>query len=595
MPLLNPDTDKWLLTNELRPISKAQPTPNAFDDATEYRVEMQPIRHTFHPKLPDIPVWSYSKDSLGLIVEAQSGAPTRVMWFNNLSGASLQALLDLGDRQGMEEDHMMTTPHDVVHLHGSRVPWTSDGFPEHVYHPREAHSFFYPNVQPATALWFHDHAMDVTRLNVYAGLYGMYLLRGPEESALLPSGDLEIPLILQDKTFSDDGAKLRYEQQVAFTDRNSATGKRTLDATPEFIGDFPVVNGQIWPVSLLRPRVYRLRFLNGANARFFNLSWKQDGSSATVPMWVIGSDGGFLPAPVKVSHLLIAPGERADVLLDLRHCKGTQLILSNDAPCPYSGDPADSHFNKGDHSYSALDPTDPSAELLKIIVDGEHDSTDKRFDPNSITLPARVDPLVVKPPAQAIPARGEFPALEAAIEAVPIDVMEADLTANGVNFKLRRFKLEEYRLEMDTFPGIRVPSVQVNGQSWRTAPALKTSANALEVWEFVNVTPDTHPMHLHLVQFQIMSRTWIQVAPDPSRVSPELPEPQKATGYLPDDLPATVLEDYEKGWKDTVRCNPQQSTRILVRFDGFTGDYVYHCHILEHEDMGMMYRLTVEP
>ena len=182
--------------------------------------------------------------------------------------------------------------------------------------------------------------------------------------------------------------------------------------------------------------------------------------------------------------------------------------------------------------------------------------------------------------------------MEAAIATVPIDVLEQDLTTGAISFKLRRFKLVEYQLEMSTFPLIRVPTVQINGLSRRTAPPVSTTRNAIEVWEFVNVTPDTHPMHIHLVQFQIMTRIALNVVDDPARQTGDLTEPKKAESYSTD---ATSLEEFEKGWKDTVRCNPRESTRVVMRFEGYSGDYVYHCHILEHEDMGMMYKLNVEP
>ena len=245
-----------------------------------------------------------------------------------------------------------------------------------------------------------------------------------------------------------------------------------------------------------------------------------------------------------------------------------------------------------------LSASDPAAELLKIAVAGHQVDSDARFDPATIKLPGHNDPLPGPPP----PPRSSFPAIEAAIATVPIDVLEADLVADGIHFKLRRIKLEEYQLFMNTLPGIRVPTVLVNGQSYMTAPmhapadptvpsaTVDTRKDAIEVWEFVNVTPDTHPMHLHLVQFQLMSRIRLDVVDDPSRLSPDLPEPKKAQGYLE----SAPLADYEEGWKDTVRCNPSQSTRVLARFDGFSGQYVYHCHILEHEDMGMMSRLNVD-
>jgi spore coat protein A, manganese oxidase len=572
--LLNPATDKWLANNTLRPLHKAVPVPNCIDDTSQYRIAMKAITHSFHPKLNNIPVWSYGDYSPGLVIEAKVDKPTRVTWLNNLTDTNLNSVLAMGSRQGMEEDHMLTIPHNQVHMHGARVPWTSDGHPDHVFHPNEGRIYYYPNKQAATTMWYHDHTMDVTRLNVYAGLFGLYLLRHKDEHRLLPSGSQEIMLVLQDKSFSDDGKRLYYEQGL----------DDAGDPVPEFVGDHPVVNGQIWPTTKLQPRIYRLRFCNGANTRFFNLSLTQDSNRVPIKLYVIGTDGGFLPAPVPVESLLLSPGERVDVLIDLCDRKNQTLILRNDAAIPYSDsdDPADK-----------LRADNRCAELLQIklgsvVGDGDHDQDDddSRFDPTNILLPAYQDPLAVAPP----PVRDKFAAIEAAIAAVPIGVLEQDLTAVGIDFKLRRFKLEEYQILMTTPPNLVSPTVLVNGKSSKDADTVFTSKNALEVWEFVNVTPDTHPMHIHLVQFQVMSRTKLDVQPNPVRVSSILPEPMDAVAYQGQ----AEVKTWEQGWKDTVQCHPGQSTRVIMKFDGYSGHYVYHCHILEHEDMGMMYPIHVE-
>lgn len=584
--------DKWI--DALRAPHRAVPRHSG--GVWEYDVRLHPVRHSFHSNMHRIPMWAYGGGVPGDIIEAEVDTPLRVTWHNDLHDEQLSSLIEFGTRQGMEEDHMLATPHNQIHLHGARVPWTSDGSPMHVFHPHEARSYYYPNRQAAACLWYHDHAMDVTRLNVYAGLYGMYLLRDPAEVALLPSGDLEIPLVLQDKSFNAAGTKLRYEQ--AFD-----TSVSPAEATPEFIGQYPVVNGQIWPHLDLRPRVHRLRIVNGANTRFFNLSLTADSAAnVNVPMYVIGSDGGFVPNAVPVTELLLAPGERADVLLDLRAMNGRQLIARNDAPIPYSGNPNDSHYESAD--YPPLDPADNCAELFQIRVVGSTDPDDARFDPATIVLPARRDPL----PGSITPDRGTFAAIDTAIDAVPIDDRERDMTVGGLSFKLRRFTLEEYQLKMPTLAGVRipnhhdggmltltnarVPSVLINGRSAANASPVVTTQNAFEIWEFVNLTPDTHPMHVHLVQLQVISRTWVEVADDPARKSTRLPEPKKAERYLPPRLPIAA---FEQGMKDTVRCDPGQATRLLMRFDGYAGEYVYHCHILEHEDMGMMFPIVVEP
>jgi spore coat protein A, manganese oxidase len=557
----NTDADKW--KHKLDPLVKAVSTTKPGAKSRSYRVEMLAIKHDFHPKLQNIPMWSFGKTSPGFVIEADVDKPVEITWFNKLNNQSLNALLDIGTRQGMEEDHMLEKPHNQVHLHGARVPWTSDGFPMSPFHPNEGRIFYYPNKQAAATLWYHDHTMDVTRLNVYAGLFGVYLLRHPKEKSLLPAGKLEIPLILQDKSFSSDGKRLRYEQTLD-------TSVTPHEVTPEFIGDYPVVNGKIWPRLELQPRIYRLRLVNGANTRFFNLSLETDNSSTPPPFWVIGTDGGFLDKPVAVTEFLISPGERVDLLLDLRNYNGTNLILNNNAPIPYS--PPKSDADK-------LPTDDNSAELVKIVVRGKSVARDSRFDPNPITnptfkLPIYEDPIIS--PAPHIPPRSSFAAIDVAINAIPIAVLEQDLIVGGILIKLRRFTLEEFDLPMPTLPGELVPTVLVNGKGWKDAEPVLVAKDALEVWEFINLSPDTHPMHLHLVQFQVMSRTDVT-----------------SMGYTTPTT-STSPQVHEQGWKDTVQCHPNQSTRLIAKFDGYTGEYVYHCHILEHEDMGMMYPLNVD-
>ena len=567
---LDRSCDKW--RQPLRNIAVARPVHNPIDNVTTYRLIMNCVRHTFHPKLKNIPIFTYGKSSPGALIVAAPGKPIRVEWFSALAGTNLNDIIEFGDRQGMEEDHMLAVPHNVPHLHGARVPWTSDGFPEHVIHPNESHLYYYPNQQSAGTLWYHDHAMMVTRLNVYAGLFGGYVLRDPKEDTTLPAGVLELALVLQDKSFSNDGKKLRYAQVL-----DDGAG----NATPEFIGDYPVVNGQIWPITRLRPRIYRIRLWNGANTRFFNLSFSRESDPGDkLTFAVIGMEGGFLPTPAQhLTELLLAPGERADVLLDLRELKGADIILRNNASIPYSNDDA------------TIDPNDACDELLRMQVRGTKSIDDERFDPVTIALPVRADPLQPAPPL-----RSSFAAIEAAVRAVPFsELVRKNISVSGLTFTLRRFKLQEYQLEMPTAPGIRVPTVLINEKSWEADSAdpsiVTVKKDSYEVWEFQNVTPDTHPMHIHLVQFQVMSRVSLNTKPGVPHL-PELPEPVDITDYAG---PGVRPPEFEQGWKDTVRCNPNESTLLLMRFDGFAGVYVYHCHILEHEDMGMMFRVRVEP
>jgi spore coat protein A, manganese oxidase len=585
-------TDKW---RDLLPIPAVAVKTVALDGTWEYRLPLRKVSHRFNGNMTNpVDVWTYGSSVPGETIEAEVGTAVRVTWVNDLHSTDLSSLLEIKGRQGMEEPHMLTKPHNQVHLHGARVPWTSDGHPMFPFHPGETRGYLYPNEQDAATLWYHDHTMDVTRLNVYAGLAGMYLLREKTEHQLLPTGEFEIPLILQDRSFNKAGTKLKYDQKLVVNPGAAATSSTravsaSLAATPEFLGDFPVVNGAIWPLLEADATMYRFRIVNGANARFFVLSFvdANDATSAKIDFTVVGSDGGFLKVPKLVSELILGPGERADVLLDLRVFDGHDLRLRNTAMIPYPGD-----------GTAPLTPMDACGELLKIAVrNAPLAAQAAKVAANSakvaggIRLPAR-DPGIaaafVPSAALAAAANAELDAMASSTAALPDPKI---IKVGSRSIRLRRFVLRERPRSMPTLEdpkrkdsnGVAVqivpvesrksPTVLINEKQWLTAAPVTVTEGDIEVWEFVNKSPDAHPMHIHLVEFKIIGRRQL---------------PPLASADMP-------IEPYEEGPKDTVRCEPGQATRVLIRFDGYSGEYVYHCHILEHEDMGMMFRLNVEP
>ncbi len=612
--LLNANA-KWAKANTLQLPNKAVRAADGPGGEWQYNIYLRSITHHFHPALAPIKLWTFASKRSGATwpgetIEALVGQPVRVTWMNDLAAEHLSEVLNLGVRQGMEETHMLNRSHNQVHLHGARVPWTSDGSPVHVFHGNEHRGYYYPNNQAAATMWYHDHTMDVTRLNVYAGLSGMYLLRTPSELTKLPKGAYEVPLFLCDRSFShhaDGTLRLHYEQTV---DLSSVADGPVV--TPEFLGDYPVVNGKIWPTQTVRPTIYRYRIANGANTRYFNLRIVERSSptGAALPLHIIGSDGGFLNHVTSVDSILMAPGERYDVLVDFRGKTGHEFILTNDAEIPYGG--------------GTLDPTDDRCnELMRVVVSGAAVPGANKFDPATPNLlPARVDPLAhgnldLAPPLSTIlstldnhivTTEGVNPHLVPRVDLVTVP------GAQPFTFRFRRFVLEEYQLLMDSLAGVpptlpnhvgltdltdvRVPTVLINGLSGPDAPALQVTKGDYELWEFVNLTPDSHPMHVHLVQFRLAQRINIAVKPDDARLppnvpdNPELPDPMRADGYGAVEAPP--VNDPEAGWKDTVRCANGPATRLFLRFDGYSGEYVYHCHILEHEDMGMMFTINVE-
>jgi spore coat protein A, manganese oxidase len=560
-------------SNKLRSPPLAAPQPGGLSGETHYEMVMRQSFHDFHPKLQAIPVLTYNGSYPGPTIDAQVGVPVRVTWKNDIS-SNLASVLQLGLRQGMEKDHMIFKSHNVVHMHGASVPSSSDGYPKDVFHRPESAKYRYPNSQAAGTLWYHDHSMDVTRLNVYAGLFGMYFLRSGTEGTILPGGDHEIPLVLQDKSFEEFGKKLFYEQ-VINTKRN-AKGKVKFDsAVPEFIGDYPVVNGSVWPVANLEPHIYRLRICNGANTRIFEISLAEaSNNNFKIDMHVIGTEGGFLPKTEKCKRLRIAPGERYDVLIDLRDCNGKALILHNHAATPAGA------------------VTDLCAELLKISVSGT------RSDANAGALVTPPEgPVFGLTQAQVAEANDQADLIAPTVRTATLKV-----GPSKTKVKFRRFELVEYMIHMHTVDmaqgtglsptqlnKVASPTVLINGKDWHTAPPVVVGFNTYEMWEFVNMTPDAHPMHIHLIQFRIAGRRKIDIVK--GNKAPNLTEPKKWTGYLgPRLAPAHV----ESGFKDTALCPNDHATRVIMKFDGYKGKYVYHCHILEHEDMGMMFRLKVK-
>jgi spore coat protein A len=408
--------------------------------------------------------------------------------------------------------------------------------------------FEYPNDQRATTMWYHDHTLGMTRLNVYAGPAGFYLLRrGPGDlpDPLLPGpapqlGDAEgtryyeIPLAIQDRSFNDDGS-LFYPDTRRFFDDFAGPYIPDSDVppiwNPEFFGNTMVVNGNTWPSLEVEPRRYRFRLLNGCNSRFLILKLasnpKTRPAPAALPLWMIGAEGGFLPNPVELEQVLLAPAERADVIVDFTGLAvETEIYLVNIGPDePFGGLPA-----------PFADP-DTTGQVMRFTV-APLKRRDHSRPPDRLHLPA------FKPLSEAS--------------------------------KTRRVSLNE---EASTFPGFDGPvaaelgTLNASGNpvplGWDDPITENPALNAIEVWEIHNFTADAHPIHIHEVQFQVVDRQLFAGAI-------RRPEPSEA------------------GFKDTVIAYPGEITRVKALFD-LPGLYVWHCHIVEHEDNEMMRPYHVGP
>ncbi|MDF2543160.1 MAG: copper oxidase, partial [Herbinix sp.] len=294
-----------------------------------YQITMMEAKHKFHKYFPLTTIWGYNGTYPGPTFEVPKDVPVKVKWENKLPNKHL-----------LPVDHTlhgtMDTPdvRTVVHLHGANVEADSDGHPEAWYssyneyvgqkYTREVYE--YTNHQAGATLWYHDHAIGITRLNVYAGLVGFYLIRDFLESRLnLPEGPYEIPLMIQDKSFQKDGS-------LFYPNNSTPPLDNPVPSTPSFFfGNTVVVNGKIWPYLEVEPRKYRFRILNGSNLRAYELKLSND-----EVFYQIGTDLGLIHHPVKIDSFIMEPAERMDVIIDFSKYKGQEIILQNIAQGPPS-------------------------------------------------------------------------------------------------------------------------------------------------------------------------------------------------------------------------------------------------------------------
>ena len=616
-------------------------------NADYYEISMRQFDQQILPLgMPPTTVWGYGAvtgqrgqalllhNAPSLTIEATAGTPVRVKWINGLvyeNGNHLPHLLPVDPTLhwanppggAMYRDTRPTfdsTPGPytgpvpmVTHVHGAvGVGDESDGYAEAWYLPAAAdipaeyategtwYNFFagkaetafgvawtagsatfqYPNAQRAATNWYHDHTLGMTRLNVYAGPAGFYILRGgpdgddavldsrtgrpavlpgpaPKANDRFPSNKTyyEIPLAVQDRSFNEDGS-LFYPDSRAYFDEIEGPYLPLPDTdispiwNPEFFGNALMVNGNTWPVQTVEQRRYRFRILNGCNSRFLILDFNQiDG----VEVWQIGNEGGFLGAPVDVTAasgtLLMGPAERADVVLDFTNVPVGSYVLGNIGP--------DEPFGGGIPGVD-FEPADPSTtgQVLRFAV---------------------------------VPALGPDPTTPPAFLTLP---PIAPLAGGAV----RKLALaEEMSAFFDDSPAAALlGTVDVDGhvhpRMWMDPVTENPGVGDVEVWEFYNTTADAHPMHIHEVVFQVVDRQPIEV------MEPEEMAGMAEMGGVSVHLTGSPRppEAWEMGWKDTVIAYPGEVTRVRMRFAS-AGQYVWHCHIVEHEDNEMMRPYRIGP
>ena len=475
----------------------------------------------------------------------------------------------------------------VTHLHGAETQSYYDGGPEQWFTPTGVHGqdyatygestdanaavYYYPNSQRGATLWYHDHALGITRINVMSGLAGFYLLSDTSDSveSSLPSGKYDMPLVFQDRNFLADGS-------FYFPDGSDTAGPSPTNPDvhpywiPEFFGNVSMVNGKAWPNMNVDHAAYRFRLLDGSNARFYNINFTVVASSnpalinTLIPFTQIATDGGFLKQSVPLTSLLIAPGERAEILVDFTGIPtDTTIRILNDANGPYpDGDPVN---------------PDTMGQIMQFTVTGN------TGDP-APSLPSQLNPTLL----------GAFPNLPAATNTRVLTLTEI------------------------MGPGGPL-EVLLDGQKWIAPTSEKPVLGTTEEWVIFNPTADAHPIHLHLIQFQLVQRqvfdpTYFGAWKTANGRVPNLDLAEALTVptinvadpsiYMTGTITDPTLN--EQGWKDTIQMNPGEVTTIRVRFTAQDGSafpfdatagqgYVWHCHIIDHEDNEMMRPYKVVP
>ena len=644
----------------------AVPNTTKYPGVDFYHIGMKKFKERLHPDLPKATkLWGYVdltgkngppvSQYLGGVIVAKTGRPVRIKFSNNLPWKHILPI----DNTIMGAETGQAQNRTAVHLHGGLVPWTSDGGPFAWFTPSDsmlqpfthgpdwqAGDYWYPNGQSNRLVWYHDHAFGITRLNAYAGLASAYVITDQAEAQLIASNVIpnnRIPLVIQTKTFktvADQWGDLGdlwypsvYEDALTDSkgrwDRYSGPGILPLpypSAVPEFFADTAMVNGACYPYLNVEPRRYRLQLLNGDQARVFNLQLyyakssdlndplsKEEDTTKPGPAFIqIGSEGGFLPAPVVLNNppvktqydpvsgeaifngpsqytLLLGGAERADIIVDFSTCQpGDILMLYNDAPAPYpGGDPRNDYYT-GNTDFTGI---------------GGAPSTKPGFGPNTRTLmQIRVSALTGSPDPYDFAET-----LNLLNKALPIafnDTQPPLLSQDEGSFvpgglgKTLNEDFDKYGrltqlLGTTTQNGLNNEGNATWGRDYLQMPPTETASQGeTQIWNIYNRTGDTHPIHFHLVNVQIISRAPFDAAtPDYNTIG--TPRPPDAN---------------ERGWKDTVRCNPGEVTQVIMKFEApappewismktspRTGgyEYVWHCHILEHEEHDMMRPLVI--
>ena len=454
---------------------------------------------------PPTNVWRYR-------AQVRQGDPALV---SEMPGSYLGPVFRVNQGQRVRVELTNSLPQETItHWHGLIVSEANDGHPRNVIPPGGKYYYDFKVLNRAGTYWFHPHPHHSTGHQVYGGLAGLFIVSDPEEQALgLPSGQYDLPLVIQDRTFGPDNQLIYLPGGM-------------MQAMNGFLGQMIMVNGHPYHTQTVAPTAYRLRLLNGSNSREYKLAWS-DGS----PLTIIGTDGGLLDKPLSLPYVMFAPAERLELWVDFsRYPTGTgPSLISLPFDLGGMGMMGRGMMGGGMMGGGGL-PNGAPFTIMNVRVEGSA--------PGKVpVLPARlttIEPYRVEDAVNRGRPRTFVPAMAGMVG-----------TING-----REFQMDE------------------------VAPDEIVRQGDLEIWDFINggggmgmgMMSMPHPMHIHGPQFQVLGR-W----GGPNEI------------YM------------DRGWKDTVLVMPGQRVSVLVKHHGFPGLFMYHCHNLEHEDMGMMRNLLVKP
>ncbi|RJQ70770.1 phenoxazinone synthase [Pseudonocardiaceae bacterium YIM PH 21723] len=580
----------------------------------DIQIHAKPAMHQFHRDLQESKIWGYEGTFPGPTIEVQSGQLARIDWINCVPPTEAYPVKHVenklefpgydqpGQGAGLDGPGVPDTKAEalkswlVTHVHGQKGDAHNDGWAFNATKYQGVQRTQFPNNQAACANWYHDHAMSITSLNVMAGLAGMYIIRDQEEKDLnLPRGKYEVPLVLADRNFMTEGEpgnrkltpQLLHKQALGPNADEVPPGQPpVIDIPVAFYGPFNTVNGKITPYHDVEARWYRFRVLNAAHSRFYGLKlfyeYTTKNNNVPVPaadlkraVKLIGTDSGLLGKPMDIPEdgLILGSAERVDLLIDFSVFKGKRIKVINVGSDNPQIDPFNAVMEFRVSPQTVIDTFKLPDVISKQYYRVTHDT----------------------PP-------GGHHGHRWAVLADPTNMMMIweMVELHGDEAQKYRGKITDgiIEVDLDGNPATETTVLRRVAVMFEDALTFFINEGDWEQWRFLNLTDFPHPMHMHLVRFQALERRVVD-----DRAFIRILENGKVIGGGTDKKPVTFrtvgpndgLLPHEIGWKDTVRVDGTELVSVMSEFEGGTGTFMYHCHILDHEDDSMMRPFAVMP